>query len=286
MQQIDDVRVVGVACDEAAGSRRLATRARTLNLPLIASAILNERAGVSAVRTLSADLALNVNSLVVFGEELRRLFPLGAVNFHPGPLPEYAGLHVHQWAIINGETQHGVTFHMMERRIDAGDVLASAPVPIYAPDTGLKLFMRCIQSGVELIDPVVRGLLRGTLEPKRQDLTRRRYYGQQQAGFEIRFEWPARRIVDLVRALDYTPFQSPLGSAWLRIGERTYTVQRVRLADGVGGHPGALVGWSEREEPILACGDGGSVVVESLNCDGHPQSPRQLFAMLSARARQ
>jgi len=48
---------------------------------------------------------------------------LGAINFHDGPLPRYAGLHATTWAILNQETSHGVTWHEMREIVDTGAIL-------------------------------------------------------------------------------------------------------------------------------------------------------------------
>ena len=46
----------------------------------------------------------------------------GAINFHDGPLPRYAGLNAPVWAILNREPAHGVTWHLIEGGIDEGDI--------------------------------------------------------------------------------------------------------------------------------------------------------------------
>src|SRR5258706_1399282 len=105
---IDDVRVVGVACSEADGSGQVTARAESLGIPVFPGGRINRPEHIDGIRRTAPDLGLNVNSLHVFSDDLLAAFPAGAVNFHPGPLPEYAGLHVHQWAMINGEQEHGV----------------------------------------------------------------------------------------------------------------------------------------------------------------------------------
>ena len=269
LQGIEVVEVVGVACDQTAGSQQLARRSESLGIPVLPIARLNQPDGVGAVRRVAPDIGLNVNSLTIFGGALLSSFPHGAVNFHPGPLPEYSGLNVHQWAIINGERQHAVTFHRMEPRIDAGDVLIRAAVPVETSDTGLKLFMRCIHAGTNLIAPLIDGLVRQTLTPRPQDLSRRRYYGRGPYRWEVDFTWPASWIVDLVRALDYRPFESPLGSPCLRVGNRFYVVPTARVAAMARtGAPGEIVGWVDEDTPVFACGDDTLVAIPELVSEG------------------
>src|SRR5262249_17546419 len=82
---------------------------------------------------------INVNATFIIPSDVLRLFEGRNLNFHPGLLPEYAGLHTHQWAIRNGEREFGVTVHRMEQRIDAGAIVGQLRFPIGPDDTGLSL---------------------------------------------------------------------------------------------------------------------------------------------------
>ena len=93
---------------------------------------------------------INVNSTFIIPPGLLRLFEGRSLNFHPGLLPEYAGLHTHQWAIRNGEREFGVTVHRMEQRIDVGAIVGQLRFPIGPDDTGLSVFGRCLAAGAEL----------------------------------------------------------------------------------------------------------------------------------------
>src|SRR5262249_51701299 len=73
---------------------------------------------------------INVNSPLIIPAEVLELFEGRSLNFHPGLLPQYAGLHTHQWAIRNGEREFGVTVHRMERRIDSGAIVGQVRFPI------------------------------------------------------------------------------------------------------------------------------------------------------------
>ena len=48
-----------------------------------------------------------------------------AINFHDGPLPGYAGLNVTTWALLAGEREHAVTWHLMTADVDAGEIVAT-----------------------------------------------------------------------------------------------------------------------------------------------------------------
>ena len=72
----------------------------------------------------------------------------GAINFHDGPLPDYAGLNVTSWALLNQEREHGVTWHVMTRGLDEGDILKQVRFPIAAGETALTLNAKCYQAAL------------------------------------------------------------------------------------------------------------------------------------------
>jgi methionyl-tRNA formyltransferase len=74
----------------------------------------------------------------------------GAINLHPAPLPEYRGARTRSHAILNGETEYGVSIHHMVKRIDAGDLIDVLRFPIAADDTALSLDRRTVAYGYPL----------------------------------------------------------------------------------------------------------------------------------------
>src|SRR5262245_31593611 len=86
---------------------------------------------------MRADWLLNVNSTIKFSRAILNQFYRGALNLHPGPLPQYAGVHVEQWAIRNMESLFGATIHLMDEGIDTGPVVAQGRFNISENDTAL-----------------------------------------------------------------------------------------------------------------------------------------------------
>lgn len=79
----------------------------------------------------------------------------GTLNVHDSLLPKYAGFSPLIWALINGETEVGVTAHMMNDELDAGDIVRQEAVPVGPADTATDLFHKT----VDLIAPVTIGAL-------------------------------------------------------------------------------------------------------------------------------
>ena len=69
---------------------------------------------------------------------------------HGGKIPEYRGANVLQWAIINGESELGVTWHMMIDELDAGKILAEDVVPIPLEASAWEIRQNLIFKAIDL----------------------------------------------------------------------------------------------------------------------------------------
>ncbi len=179
---------------------------------------LNKTRIISYLKKLKIDLIVNFNSTKIFSKELLSCPRLGAINFHPGLLPEYAGLNVHQWAMLNGEPQAGVSIHVITSQIDAGPILARSTIDISHSDTGLTLYMKLLKSGSGLMKQVLRQVaVHGFDGALPQDLSKRRLYklGQTISG-RVDFGCPAEKVAKFIRALSYRPMRSPLGVPYIQ----------------------------------------------------------------------
>lgn len=201
---------------------------------------------------------ISANSTLIIPPDVLEIFAERSLNFHPGLLPEYAGLHTHQWAIRNGEREFGVTVHRIERQLDAGAIVGQVRFPIKAEDTGLSLFSRCLAAGAELFSRIIAQIIGGeALTEVRQDLSRRRLYRHRDS-LEDRVDWnePAGRVIDFIRAGNYEPFASPSYVARLdAIAGFDIKVLRAARAEASTARPGTVVDVSAAG-PLIACGDG------------------------------
>lgn len=151
----------------------------------------------------------------------------GAINYHDAPLPRYAGSHAPTWALLNGETRHAVTWHVLTGRIDAGDVLVQVPVAIDPDDTALTLNAKCFEAAIDGFGALLDGIEADCLDVQRlvglpQDMALRTFYRRSQrpdAGCSLRFDAPAGQLDALRRGLDFGPYPNPLGLPKLPLGK-------------------------------------------------------------------
>lgn len=77
------------------------------------------------------------------------------VNIHPSLLPKYKGLHTHQRALENGDSEHGCSVHFVSAELDGGPVIGQAVVPVLPGDNEALLTERVHKSEHRLYPEVL-----------------------------------------------------------------------------------------------------------------------------------
>lgn len=184
------------------------------------------------LRSRDVDILLNVHSLHIMHRDVLAAPRVGAFNLHPGPLPRYAGLNSISWALFRGEQTHGVTVHRIEPRIDAGPIVYQSIFQIDPEETGFTLTFKCIREGIVLMQRLldVAAAHPCAIPLIAQDLSSREYFGPEAPeGGRISWSWPARKVVNFVRACDFFPFHSPWGRPLTFLGMKEFAVAKARL---------------------------------------------------------
>ena len=177
----------------------------------------------------------------------------GALNMHGSLLPKYRGRAPINWAVLHGERETGASLHYMVAKPDAGDLLDQQAVPIGPDDTAIEVADRVADAAVTVLRRSLPGLVGGTARATPLDLSQGSYFGgRRPADGEFRFDWPAQRIHDLVRAV-----APPFPGAYARLGDAILRVYRTRRLGGGGTPPpgGPSVG-IEDGAIVATCGDG------------------------------
>lgn len=100
-----------------------------------------------AIAASRPDWVLCAGYMRILGEAVVQRFRGRLLNIHPSLLPKHRGLHTHARAIEAGDPEHGASVHFVIPELDAGAVIAQAPVPVLAGDTPESLAARVL--GVE-----------------------------------------------------------------------------------------------------------------------------------------
>jgi len=142
------------------------TVAQNLSIPVFSWPKVNAPEVQETVRSWQCDLAVSMSYDQIIREPLLSVPTLGFINGHAGLLPRYRGRSVINWAIINGETEIGVTIHQLDEGIDTGDVLLQERVPIGWEDDYGTMIPKVAARFPDLMSRTVHGLEVGELEPR------------------------------------------------------------------------------------------------------------------------
>src|SRR2546427_25871 len=123
---------------------------------------------IQQLRALQPDLI----AIAAYGQILPRSIldspRFGCINVHTSLLPKYRGAAPIQWAILNGESETGVTIMKMDAGLDTGDILTQEKTPIHPQDTAETLHDRLADLGAELLLRTVPDYVSGKLQPRPQ----------------------------------------------------------------------------------------------------------------------
>ncbi|WP_370229779.1 MupA/Atu3671 family FMN-dependent luciferase-like monooxygenase, partial [Cognatishimia sp.] len=218
------------------------------------------------------DWLLSVANLQIIPDGLLKLAG-GAVNFHDGPLPDYAGLNAPVWARMQGERTHGITWHLIENGVDEGDILVQSTFDIADDDTALTLNTKCFEAAMTSFPDVIAALEAGAKPRRAQDLAGRRYFGASQrpkAAGRIDFDNSADEVVAFVRALDHGDYWNPLTLPKLSIAGDIVAVRHAERVQGTG-RPGEVLDVADHTRTV-ACATGAVRLSHFSDLGGRPWS--------------
>jgi len=183
---------------------------------------------VEELRVLAPDVIVIWSYPMILPRSVIEVPRRGCVNVHGGLLPDYRGPHVMQWAIINGESETGVTLHYADAGIDTGPVIAGERVPIDPEDDAPAVRGKLQKAGSRLLRAWWPTIADGTAPRVPQDESRAKYYPLRTPE-DGRIDWtaPATTIHNLVRAL-----AAPWPGAFTRLGTEKLVLRRVAVLAG------------------------------------------------------
>ncbi|KRV50466.1 methionyl-tRNA formyltransferase [Wenjunlia vitaminophila] len=179
----------------------VADLARDHGVPVLLRNRPDDEELMAALRAADLDLIVANNWRTWLPPAIHTLPRHGTLNVHDSLLPAYAGFSPLIWALINGEPEVGVTAHLMNDELDAGDIVLQRAVPVGPEDTATDLFHRTC----DLIGPIVTESLAliasGRTDWTPQDRGRASFFHKRALRDSlIDWTWPAAAIERLVRA--------------------------------------------------------------------------------------
>lgn len=201
--------------------------AEAAGLHLMQPVNLKDPAFVEELRGLGADLFI-VIAFRMLPQVVWQMPPLGTFNLHASLLPRYRGAAPINWAVINGDTETGVTTFFLKHEIDTGDILRQERIDILPEDNVGTVHDRLMMLGADLTIDTVEHIIEGSLTPIPQDSL---LHGEEATAAPkifketCRIDWTqsAEKIHNLVRGL------SPYPAAWTELKTEDADVLSVKV---------------------------------------------------------
>jgi methionyl-tRNA formyltransferase len=149
----------------------VAARALELGLALEQPEKLRKNVAFADIlRASGADVAVTCAYGKILPASILEIPRFGFLNVHTSLLPKYRGAAPIQWAILNGETQTGVTIMKTDVGMDTGDIAITGSLEIGLTETSLELAPRLSALGADLIVQALSNLENLVFTPQNHDL--------------------------------------------------------------------------------------------------------------------
>lgn len=164
---------------------------------------------LSELKTLNANLQVVV-AFRMLPKAVWQMPELGTFNLHASLLPNYRGAAPINWAIINGETETGVTTFFIDDKIDTGEIILQKKTTIAKDDTAGTLHDALMKLGAELVLQTVQQIEKGTIQTQKQPDSKelKSAYKIYKDTCEVDWKKPINDIYNHIRGL------SPYPSSW------------------------------------------------------------------------
>jgi methionyl-tRNA formyltransferase len=239
--------------------------AQRLGLPLIQPLTLRDEDAKKRLQETAADFFI----VVAFGHLLREsvlnMPKMGCINVHASLLPKYRGPAPIQWAVINGESETGVTTMLMDKGLDTGDMLLTAAETILPTDTAGSLHDRLAIKGADLLIRTLAAFTDGSIQRTVQNASAATYAPLLKKN-DGRIDWkkPAAKIGSFIRGM------SPWPGAFTFWRNNRLKIFKALPADVSAGAapPGTVLDAANPGQLIVATGEKALSILELQNASG------------------
>lgn len=185
------------------------------NLRVLQPEKLKDEAFIEELKALKADLQIVV-AFRMLPEVVWNMPRFGTFNLHAALLPQYRGAAPINWAIINGDTETGITTFFLDHDIDTGNIIQRVPVPILDTDNVEDVHDKLMFLGADLVVETVDNILNDNIHPLPQsEFTTGEPLRPAPKIFketcQINWEQGIKRTYDFIRGL------SPYPAAWTNL---------------------------------------------------------------------
>lgn len=151
------------------------------------------------------DVICSIYYRYIIGADLIKCVNGKIFNLHPSLLPKYKGCSSLSWAMINGETECGFTFHYIESKVDNGNIIIQKKIIIEDFDTGSSLYFKVMFYAMEYFNKAFSLVNNGYLGVRQSDLDASYYRRGAPFNGQIDINWDHNKKDRFIRAMNYQP---------------------------------------------------------------------------------
>ncbi|MCG1008673.1 methionyl-tRNA formyltransferase [Salinicoccus sp. ID82-1] len=265
--------------DKPVGRKRILTSppvaetAKALDIPLFQPDRIRNEDALDRIREIEPDLIITAAYGQILPKALLDIPRLGAINVHASLLPRHrGGAPIHR-AIMEGDSETGVTLMYMAEGLDSGNIISSRSTPITDQDDTGTLHDRLSGIGADLLMDTLPDILQKKNDsiPQDDDLVT---VSPNISKSDERIDWSkgAREVFNHIRGL------SPWPGAYTEYDGKRLKIYEARPSEGASGStPGTIVDTTP-DGIRVACGDGGTVEITAVQLAGKKRTKAVEFA--------
>ncbi|MFQ5648459.1 MAG: methionyl-tRNA formyltransferase [bacterium] len=244
-----------------------------LGLPVFQPQDLREPDFLTGLRHLAADLFVVV-AFRILPPEVFEMPPKGTINLHSSLLPRYRGAAPINWAIINGETETGVSTIFIQKDIDAGDLILQKRIAIGQDETAGELHDKLAVEGAKLLLETVDLIAKGKgLSIKQTGVMTRAPKLTRELG-NVDWRKSNVEIRNLIRGL------SPVPGAYTYLHGKVIKLYRTSLEENHGGgRPGQIIEVEPRKGSLVVATGSGNLRLETVQPEGKRKMTAREFLL-------
>ncbi len=249
----NEVSAVATAPDKERGRGRKITYTAVKNfavennITVLQPESLNDENFQNQLKDLKADLFVIV-AFRILPKSVFTLPKFGSFNLHGSLLPKYRGAAPIQWALINGDSETGLTTFFLQEKVDTGNMILQEKINIDKTDNLGSLHDKMSLAGSELVMKTIDLIKTGNVKTFQQDNSLASPAPKiTKETCKINWDFEAEKIHNLVRGL------SPFHGAFFNHNDKLYKVYKTELTDKKKLEPGEI--YSTAKEIFVGCKD-------------------------------
>ena len=232
-------------------------------LKIYQPSLLKEKSFIDEISKINPDLLIVVSYGKILPKEVLDIPEMYAVNLHASLLPKYRGAAPINWAIINGETETGITVIKMNEHMDQGDIITSRKVKIEPEDTAGSLSDRLARIGADSLLETIELIEKGKAVQLSQD-DRAATFAPRIKKDDARIDWSKTSV----EVSNFIRGMNPHPGAFSYIGEKLIKIWKAKSLSVPEGYNAGEIVDLKKEQGIVVSTGKGSLLITELQLEG------------------